>query len=224
MLETVQPEIRKVCGITQPADALHAVKCGANAIGMIFYAGSPRAVRVSHAAMIAAIVPSEVRRVGVFVDEDPETIVNTVSAARLDVVQLQGTEAPDRCAWIRDELPEGVEIWKAVRVGAGFRAAELEAFNVNAFLLDTAKGGVYGGTGETFPWPLALDAKQYGKVVVSGGLDGANVAEAIRKIGPWGVDASSRLEKRPGVKDPDKVRDFLAAASGFEPITLQVLT
>jgi len=224
MLETVQPKIRKVCGITQPADALHAVRCGANAIGMIFYAGSPRAVRVSHAAMIAAVVPGEVRRVGVFVDEDPETIVNTVRAARLDVVQLHGTEAPDRCAWIRDELPKGVEIWKAVRVGAGFRAADLEAFKVDAFLLDSAKDGTYGGTGETFPWPLALAAKQYGKIVVSGGLDGSNVAEAIREIGPWAVDASSRLEKKPGVKDPDKVRAFLAAASGFKPITLQVLT
>ncbi len=221
MLEPVQPEIRKVCGITQPADALHAVKCGANAIGMIFYAGSPRAIRVPHAAMIAAVVPREVRRVGVFVDEDPDTIVSTVNAARLDVVQLHGTEAPDRCSWIRDELPEGVEIWKAVRVGAGYRAAALEAFRVDAFLLDSAKDGAYGGTGETFPWPLALDSKRYGKIVVSGGLDGANVAEAIRKIGPWGVDASSRLEKKPGVKDPEKVRAFLAAATGLEPSTGQ---
>lgn len=217
MQDTVQPVVRKVCGITQPLDALQAVGLGANALGMIFYAGSLRAVEAPRAAMITAAVPDAVRRVGVFVNESPETIANTVGTARLNVVQLHGAETAEQCNRIRKKLPRDVEIWKAVRVGAGFRASALADFRVEAFLLDTAKDGAFGGTGETFSWPLALDAKRYGKVVISGGLDGANVAEAIRTAAPWGVDASSRLEKTPGVKDPEKVRRFLASIVGPPP-------
>ena len=213
MTDSAQPVVRKVCGITRPADALHAVACGANALGMIFYPGSPRAVSALRAAAIAGGVAGAVRRAGVFVDEDPEIIADTVRAARLNVVQLHGTETPQRCRQVREKLPPGVAVWKAVRVGAGFRASVLADFHVDAFLLDTAKDGSFGGTGETFPWPLALEAKRYGKIVVSGGLDGANVAEAVRKTAPWGVDASSRLESEPGVKDAEKVRAFLAAAA-----------
>ncbi len=213
-----QPVVRKVCGLTRPEDALHAVSCGANALGMIFYPGSPRALSAPLAAAVAAGVPRAVRRVGVFVDEDPETIADTVRAARLNVVQLHGTETPQRCSRVRAKLPPGVEVWKAVRVDAGFRASVLADFHVDAFLLDTAKDGMFGGAGETFPWPLALAAKRYGKIVVAGGLDGANVADAVRRIAPWGVDASSRLEKEPGVKDPRKVRAFLQAAAAPPPL------
>ncbi len=217
MTDAAQPVVRKVCGLTRPADALHAVSCGANALGMVFYPGSPRAVSAPRAAAITARVPRKVRRVGVFVDEDPETIADTVGAARLNVVQLHGTETPRRCRRVREKLPPGVEVWKAVRVGAGFRASALADFHVDAFLLDTAKDGLFGGAGETFPWPLALEAKRYGKIVVAGGIDGANVAAAVRRIAPWGVDASSRLEKEPGVKDPEKVRAFLQAAAAPAP-------
>ncbi len=217
MTDSEQPVVRKVCGITQPEDALRAVEFGANAVGMIFYPGSPRAVRVTRAAAIASSVPSGVRRVGVFVNEHLETIVDKVSAARLNVVQLHGTETPEHCARILERLPQNVEIWKAVRVGAGFRASGLADFRVDAFLLDTAKEGAFGGVGEPFPWSLALEAKRYGKIVVAGGLDGANVAEAVRKTSPWGVDASSRLEIEPGVKDPWRVRAFLSAAAAHAP-------
>lgn len=217
MGDNTQPAVRKVCGLTRTEDALHAAACGANALGMIFYASSPRAVSAARAPAIAAGVPSGVRRVGVFVDEDPETIADTVRAAALTVVQLHGNETPRRCEQVRRKLPPGVEIWKAVRVGAGFRASALAAFRVDAFLLDTARPGVFGGTGETFHWPPAVEAKRYGKLIVSGGLDGSNVAEAVRCIAPWGVDASSRLESAPGVKDARKVRAFLAATAAPAP-------
>lgn len=205
--------VRKVCGLTRPEDALHAASCGANALGMIFYAGSPRAVSAARAAAIADGVPHGVRRVGVFVDEDPATIADTVGKARLNVVQLHGNETPRLCGRIREKLPPNIEIWKAVRVGAEFRASALADFRVDAFLLDTARPGSFGGTGETFPWARAAAAGRYGRIIVSGGLDGANAAEAVRRAAPWGVDASSRLESEPGIKDPRKVRAFLAAAA-----------
>lgn len=206
-----KPELRKVCGITCPEDARHAVQAGANAVGMVFYPPSPRAVSPTRAAQVAAAVPDTVRRVGVFVDEAPASIAATVRQARLSVVQLHGRETPERCGAVRRELGPDVAIWKAVRIGPRFDAAELEAFSVDALLLDTDRAGLYGGTGETFPWEAALAAKRYGPVVLSGGLHGGNAAEAVRTVRPWGVDASSRLEREPGLKDPAKVTRFLSA-------------
>ncbi len=209
---TWKPVLRKVCGIARPSDAEQAVRAGANAVGMIFYPPSPRAVTAAKAAQILAVVPAAVRRVGVFVDEPPEAIAAAVRQAGLSVVQLHGAENPDRCAAVRRALGPGVEVWKALRVGDGFDAAGLDGFAVDAFLLDTARGAAYGGTGETFPWSAAVEAKRYGKIVLAGGLHGGNVAEAVRLMRPWGVDASSLLERRPGVKDPAKVARFLDAA------------
>lgn len=206
-----KPELRKVCGITSPGDARHAVQAGANAVGMVFYPPSPRAVSPPWAAQVAAAVPDTVQRVGVFVDEAPASIAVAVRQARLSVVQLHGTETPEHCGAVRRQLDQDVAIWKAVRVGPQFDAAELEAFSVDALLLDTAREGVYGGTGETFPWEAALAAKRYGRIVLSGGLHGGNAAEAVRIVRPWGVDASSRLEREPGLKDPTKVMRFLSA-------------
>lgn len=203
--------MRKVCGIARPSDAEQAVRAGANAVGMIFFPPSPRAVTAATATEIVAVVPASIRRVGVFVDEPPEAIAATVQQAGLSVVQLHGREDPDRCAAVRRTLGRGVEIWKALRIGDGFDAAGLGRFAVDAFLLDTARVGVYGGTGETFPWQAAVEAKRYGKIVLAGGLHGGNVAEAVRVVRPWGVDASSLLERRPGVKDPAKVARFLDA-------------
>ena len=185
---------------------------GANAIGMILYPRSPRAVTSAQAAQVAARVPPGVRRVGVFVNENPAAVADTMRRAGLDVAQLHGDESPAVCDAVRRAVPDRAAIWKAVRVGSGFDAAELADFAVDAFLLDTSRAGSFGGTGETFDWRRALEAKPFGRVVLSGGLNAGNVAEAIRIVRPWGVDASSRLEDRPGVKDPDKVARFLEAA------------
>ncbi len=200
-------EIIKVCGITRPADAVIAAEAGATAIGMIFHSKSPRSVRVAQASMIASMVPSEVLKVGVFVNEDPNRIRTFVDAARLDVVQLHGDETLEDARALA-----GYRVWKAVRVGDDFDAASLAGFEVEAFLLDAAGPG-YGGSGKTFPWAKAVEAKSFGRVIVAGGLAGDNVAEAIREVEPWGVDASSRLESRPGEKDDQKVRDYVVAAS-----------
>ena len=203
--------LRKVCGVTRPSDAEHAVRSGANAIGMVFYPPSPRSVTMSQAASVAAAVPDGVRRVGVFVSESPEAILAAVRRAQLTVVQLHGEEDARYCDAVRQLVGEDFEIWKAVRVGPEFDGSELAGFAVDAFLLDTARKGAFGGTGITFPWKLAVPAKRFGKVVLAGGLDGHNAMDAVRVVRPWGVDSSSRLEARPGIKDPEKVRRFLNA-------------
>ncbi len=207
--EGLPPEIIKVCGLTQPADALAAVGAGATAVGMVFHPPSPRAVRPHEAAMIAAVVPSTVLRVGVFVNEEPERIRAIASAARLDVIQLHGDEGPETI-----EALEGLRIWRAFRVGHEFQPAVLQEIDgCEAFLLDGPAGEAYGGSGASFGWEKAVEAKQYGKIVLAGGLDGGNVDEAVRLVEPWGVDASSKLERQPGVKDPSKVAAYVSAAS-----------
>lgn len=199
-------EIIKVCGITSPADALTAARAGAAAIGLIFHPGSPRFVRPEQAAMISGVVPTGVLKVGVFVNEEPARVHDVVAAARLDVVQLHGDESPAEA-----EALDGLRIWKAFRVGNDFDVEALAAYRVEAFLLDAPSEG-YGGAGRVFPWSKAAQAKRFGRVLMAGGLDADNVCDAIRRAGPWGVDASSRLESRPGVKDPDKVRRYVEAA------------
>ena len=210
---TGKPTLRKVCGVTRAVDAVHAVRAGANAVGMVFYPPSPRSVTVEQAEMIVSEVPEGIRRVGVFVGESPDTIIATMQRVPLDVVQLHGSASADDCHAVRRAAGDGAEIWTAVGVGPRFDDSLLSEFAVDAFLLDTARDGLYGGTGEVFPWQLALAAKRHGRIIIAGGLDGENVAEAIRIVRPWGVDSSSRLERQPGIKDPDKVTRFLQAAS-----------
>jgi len=205
------PEIIKVCGLTSPVDALAAIRFGANAVGFILFPGSPRGLTPNYVAILSALIPWSVLKVGVFVDEDPGRLRVIAAMARLDVVQLHGDESPEYCAAL-----EGLRIWKAVRVGEGFAPETLAAYKVEAFLLDTASGDAYGGTGRTFPWPKALAAKKYGKIIMAGGLDGGNVADAIRAVDPWGVDASSKLETNPGVKDHERVRLYVEAAKSVK--------
>ncbi len=203
-------EIIKVCGITQPADALAAVEAGATAIGFIFYAESPRAVRIAQAAMIGSVVPPTVLKVGIFVNESLHRMLTVADAARLDVVQLHGDEGPETAAALA-----GFRVWQAFRVGDDFEASVVDEFPVEAVLLDSAGNG-YGGAGRTFPWQKALEVKRYREVILAGGLAADNVAEAIRQVDPWGVDASSRLESRPGEKDAQKVSDYVAAARALQ--------
>ncbi|MBI3667122.1 MAG: phosphoribosylanthranilate isomerase [Acidobacteria bacterium] len=202
-------EIIKVCGITRVEDALVAAREGATAIGLNFYPGSPRYVDFGRGAMIGAVLPHTVLRVGVFVDETSDRIRDTARAVRLDVVQLHGDEPPFDC-----EALAPLRVWKAFRVGEEFEPRRLADYPCEAFLLDT-DSGLLGGAGRTFPWGVAREAARYGKIIVAGGLDGGNVADAIRAAAPWGVDASSRLERSPGVKDAAKVREFLHAAKAY---------
>jgi len=176
----------KVCGITRREDALVAVEAGADALGFIFYPKSPRYVTTAQAVEASHDLP--VWKVGVFVDESPVAIEAVMRAAALDVAQIYGGEAP-----------KGARVWRA------FRGTQItEVGECEAVLLD----GPYAGV--SFDWNLARGAAE--KLIVAGGLDASNVAEAIRAAQPWGVDASSRLETAPGIKDHEKIRQFVKAA------------
>lgn len=193
--------VLKICGITNAEDAAAAVAGGANAIGFNFYHRSPRYLAPERAAQIST--PAGVRRVGVFVNAPAPRIEEIARAARLDTAQLHGDEAPA-------DYPRRLPVWKAVRVGAGFDISQYDSCPAEALLLDGPAGELYGGAGRTFDWLLAGVATR--RIVLAGGLDASNVAEAIALVRPWGVDSCSRIEKAPGKKDHRKMNEFLQAA------------
>lgn len=176
----------KICGITRRVDAEAAVEAGASALGFIFFAKSPRYVTPAAAAALGEGLATW--KVGVFVDESPAAIQDFMRAAKLDVAQIYG-----------GAIPPNTRVWKA------FRPAQIVNHDgAEAILLDGPANGI------SFDWIIARDPHH--KIIVAGGLDASNVAEAIRIANPWGVDASSKLESAPGIKDHDKVRAFVKAA------------
>ncbi len=196
----------KICGITCRADALHAVNCGADALGFVFYANSPRCVAPETVEEICAELPPFVTRVGLFVNEAPEQIVAVASRCGLDVIQLHGDEAPQAC-----HLPP-YRVIKAVRVRDEQSLAGHEQFRVAALLLDAWVAESYGGTGQSFNWELAAAVARQRPVILAGGLTPANVAAAVRQVRPYAVDVSSGVESAPGKKDPEKVAAFIRKA------------
>jgi phosphoribosylanthranilate isomerase len=191
----MQDFIIKVCGITTVEDAQAAVESGANALGLNFYAGSPRYVTPARAAEITSFVAGRCLRVGVFVNAEESEVRRIVADADLDVVQLHGT-AP---------TVTGLRNWRA----ANATDQPKKDTGVEAYLLDTFSP-TFGGSGKTFDWWLATQFPY--RMIVAGGLDAANVAEAIRITNPWGVDSCSRLELQPGRKDRKRVEAFISAA------------
>jgi phosphoribosylanthranilate isomerase len=200
----------KVCGITNPGDAREAADVGADAIGLIF-AESPRRVDVEEARRISIALPDDILKIGVFVDAGPEEVLRTAREARLDLAQLHGDETPETVSAIRGV---GLPVMKAVRVRNAEALETLKGFEADLFLLDAWSARARGGTGETFDWELAKSVKGHDNIVISGGLSPENVREAIEFFEPYGVDASSSLEERPGEKDGERVRRFVRAAKG----------
>lgn len=196
----------KICGITNREDALHAAACGADALGFVFFAGSPRCVTTERARAISEALPPFVTRVGLFVNETPERIRAIVGECGLDAIQLHGDEPPEFC----QELP--LRVIKALRIKAAASLDGYEAFKVSALLLDAWAGGAYGGTGTAFNWELATGVARLRPVILAGGLTPANVAAAVRQVKPYGVDVSSGVESDPGKKDPEKVAQFIRMA------------
>lgn len=186
----------KICGITNREDALAAVDAGASAIGFNFYRESPRYISHTGAAMIGEKLPANVWKVGVFVNEPPETIARIMIAAGLDVAQLHGSAEA-----------RGIRIWQAL--SAAFHDPDLLDPAAEAVLIDSTDGAS-GGSGITWDWSKAPHLEK--KIIVAGGLDADNVGAAVAQVHPWGVDACSRIEKSPGLKDHDKMRRFIAAA------------
>ena len=188
----------KICGITNCEDALAAVEAGASALGFNFYRDSPRYISPIGASMIAAKIPSTVWKVGIFVNETPETIARIALDAGLDVAQLYGTSEA-----------RGIRVWRAIRANESL-LSHVNIETAEAVLVDTPSDDLHGGTGATFDWSRAKGLPKH--IIIAGGLDASNVRRAIEQAQPWGVDACSRLEKSPGLKDHDKLRQFVKAA------------
>lgn len=199
----------KICGITSVADAKAAAAAGADAIGLNFYAKSPRHVSLAQAAKITRSVPPFVAKVGVFVNPAPAEVIAALKSLRLDYLQWSGDEDLE----LAGLFPWDLQI-KGARVSDRKSIKALSPWRGCAgFLLDAAVKGSYGGTGKTFDWKLAREAAKLGRpVILAGGLNPGNVAEAVRQAKPWAVDVASGVEKSAGVKDAEKMRAFVAAA------------
>jgi phosphoribosylanthranilate isomerase len=192
----------KICGTTSEEDALLAVAMGADAVGFVF-APSPRQVSVQVAADIVKRLPHEVMTVGVFRDEAPARVVEAVNRAGLRAAQLHGHEPPDQARWVRERVPFLIQAFAA---GDPAIAAALD-YGADAVLVDAPRPG----SGQVFDWSMA-EVPDGVPLLLAGGLTPGNVAEAIHRVHPWGVDVASGVEASPGRKDPVKVRAFIAAA------------
>lgn len=207
----------KVCGNTALATAMVAVDAGADMLGFIMAPGTPRTVSVARAREIVSRLPPTVDTVGVFVDRPVAEVEEVAAEVGFTVLQLHGPEA-----W-KDFAGLPYPLIKAIRLDAAAAAAAIDWPPAGIILADTHAPGLLGGTGRTFPWEWVADLGLHYHLVLSGGLSAANVSDAVRALRPWGVDASSRLESSPGVKDPELVRAFVGAARRVEAEVLAVV-
>jgi phosphoribosylanthranilate isomerase len=205
MLSTIQELFVKICGITNLDDARHAVACKADAVGFMFDRLDPRFIAPDHAAEIIQHLPEYISKIGVFVNADRKFIHDVLSTAALSAVQLTGREGPD------DLVNWDTSVIKVFRLTDDFDVDVMRNYIVDAFLLD-ARGEDVHGKSVRFHWNTALRAKEFGRVILSGGLTLYNVEEAVRFVQPYGVDVCAGVEDEPGKKNPDKVREFIMRA------------
>jgi phosphoribosylanthranilate isomerase len=199
----------KICGLTRLEDARRAVDLGAAALGFNFYPLSPRYIEPAAARAIVRRLPPFVTAVGVFANEtDAGHVISLAREAGATAVQMHGPRFP--------ALPELLSVFTlvlAVAVREGFKPEELGKVKPSAYLLDAFDPDRLGGTGKTFDWSAVREAKQYGPIILAGGLTSANVARAVREVRPFAVDVASGVESAPGIKDPAKLRAFFGAVA-----------
>jgi phosphoribosylanthranilate isomerase len=208
----------KICGMTNLEDALIAVDAGADAVGFVFYEKSPRCVTVETAREICAKLPASVEKVGVFVNQQEDTLLSVAETAGLTAVQMHGDREDPRAADLVVKRKPQIKVLTAISMHhpnpEGW-AMMWRPGSVNAFLVDSGNASDHGGTGKVFDWAASVPAldriKRLGHIVAAGGLTSANVGKAIEILKPWGVDVVSGVEARPGKKDPEKVRAFVRA-------------
>jgi phosphoribosylanthranilate isomerase len=200
----------KICGITNLEDALLAARFGADALGFNFYERSPRYILPEKAREICAELPAEILKVGVFVNETPDKILEIAESVPLDAVQLHGDESADFVRKLKENFSG--ETIKAFRVSESFQPEDVLKFNADAILLDAYSKQEYGGTGETFDWEMAKKVQAiFPKMYLAGGLSVENIKNAICNVRPFAVDSCSLLEKEKGLKDAEKLKDFIIA-------------
>lgn len=194
----------KICGITCLEDALCAVEAGADALGFVFYDKSPRCLSAPEAGKIVASLPPFVTTVGLFVNEAPDRVRRIMTTAGLQVVQLHGDESPADCGALAPW-----PVIKALRVRGAASLEGIDDYPVRALLLDAWSAGGYGGSGERFDWDLLAGLKPRVPLILAGGLNPDNVAEAVARVRPYAVDVSSGVEKSPGRKDRQRIINFI---------------
>ena len=190
----------KICGITNKEDALFAAECGAAAVGFIFYPPSPRYIKPTKARKIISVLPEELVMVGVFVNENAGEIKRVMKYCALDMIQLHGDESPEFCR----EFPSD-RVIKAVALKNEADLAYAKSYHVGAILVDSRHAGLYGGTGKKSNWDLACRIRNKKQLILSGGLNEINVAEALRAVAPAALDINSGVEISPGKKDHAKL-------------------
>jgi phosphoribosylanthranilate isomerase len=203
----------KICGITNLEDALVCVEAGADALGFNFYRPSPRYVDPGVVRKIIQQLPESVLTVGVFVNEEtPRSVETIANESGVTALQLHGTESPEYCGALYQRY-----VIKVLAVNEHFEPQAALLYNVQAIMLD-ASDRRHGGTGRVINWSLArLTRELVPKLFLAGGLSSENVGEAIKTVGPYGVDSCSALEVTPGKKDPERVRAFVHAAHEMRP-------
>ena len=199
----------KICGITEVDDAVKIAELGVNALGFIFYPKSERYISPDKAKEIIDCLPPFINTVGVFVNEKKECVFDVLNRCPIDILQFHGDETPEYCGQFNRR------IIKAFRVNKDFSFDGFFKFPASAFLLDSLVTGEYGGTGVVFDWDVAVKAKKYGKIILSGGLNPENLSSAVAKVNPYGVDISSGVEIKPGKKDISKVKEIVKICNFF---------
>ena len=204
----------KICGLRTPQDVAAAVACGADDIGLVFFERSPRNLTLDEAAELALTVPLGIRKVGLVVDAGDATLDDLVARVPLDMLQLHGSETPERCAEIRDRT--GLQVMKAIGIGSADDLNRIALYTAvcEQVLIDAKapkETDLPGGNGRTFDWSLLQGVSISVPWLLAGGLRPSNVADAIRATNAPGVDVSSGVERRAGEKDPDAIRDFCEA-------------
>ncbi len=193
----------KICGITCLEDAITIAKLGANAVGFVF-AQSPRKVTTEKVKNIVSHLP-DIEKVGVFVNENPDRVRGIATECKLDILQFHGDEPPEYCTKFKNL---GYKIIKAFQIKDKKSIEKICNYKVDFYLLDAFNKDVRGGSGKTFNWELTKMLKNI-PIIISGGLNPANVKEAIREVNPFGVDVSSGVESYPGKKDKTKIQKFI---------------
>jgi phosphoribosylanthranilate isomerase len=199
----------KICGITRPEDAGAAASCGADAIGLVFYPASPRALSIEQARAICRATPPFVTRVALFVDPDPALVRSTLGAVAVDLLQFHGSEPADLCGGFGRPYIKAFGVREGYDICAAMAAHEAAA----GFLFDAWQPAIHGGGGVTFDWkqvPAAADKP----AILAGGLNPGNVEAAVRQVRPYAVDVSSGVEVDKGIKSAEKIAEFIRGVAG----------
>lgn len=201
----------KICGLSTPKTLKAAIEGGARHVGFVFYPPSPRNVTLEQAAELSALTPPSVRRVGLFVDPTNKDLEKTLQHVQLDIIQLHGNEKPERVSDIKDRFQKPV--MKALRIATKYDLEDIPDYEAVAdWLLFDAKpqdADLPGGTGESFDWSVLKGLTFSKPWMLSGGLDAENVTEALSILKPKAVDVSSGVESERGIKDAEKIKEFI---------------